>query len=155
LVRIELSSLLSEKPPYGHTPSPSRLSLFASEWDKSGKGAKACQSTATDFKIDLVGGPKSAWNVSAGRVFADHFIEKTGSDDTPTMRKAVEKAFTSRVKSLKTQWKKDGLSRTAKAVERSKHSRKQRKFQVSFSVLLSTLRMPQFAHLCAVIPASP
>jgi hypothetical protein len=33
--------------------------------------------------VDLVGGPKLAWNVSAGRVVADYFIEKTGRDNTP------------------------------------------------------------------------
>ncbi|KAI9436770.1 hypothetical protein BJY52DRAFT_1130363, partial [Lactarius psammicola] len=86
--------------------------------------------TAADFMVDLVGGPKSPWNVSAGRVFTDYFIEKTGRDDMPEMRKAVEKAFTNRVKSLKSQWKKDALSQTAKAAERSKHSRKQRKYQL-------------------------
>jgi hypothetical protein len=91
---------------------------------------KACQSTAADFMVDLVGGPKSPWNVSAGRVFTDYFIAKTGSDDTPEMRKAVEKAFTNRVKSLKSQRKMDTLSQPAKAAERSKHSRKQRKYQV-------------------------
>ena len=80
--------------------------------------------------VDLVGDPKSAWNVSASRVFADHFIEKTGRDDTPEIRKAVEKAFTNRVKSLKSRWKKDALSQIGKAAEKSKHSRKQRKYQV-------------------------
>ena len=80
--------------------------------------------------VDLMGGPKSPWNVSAGRVFTDYFIEKTGRDDTPEMRKAVEKAFTNRVKSLKSHWKRDALSQTAKAAERSKHSQKQRKYQV-------------------------
>jgi hypothetical protein len=101
--------------------------------------------------VDLVGGPKSAWNVSAGRVFADYFIEKTGRDDTPEIRKAVEKAFTNRVKSLKSRWKKDALSRTGKAAERSKHSRKQRKYQVCL--------LPWECHnsfICgAVIPTSP
>ena len=80
--------------------------------------------------VDLVGDPKSAWNVSAGRVFADHFIEKTGRDDTQEIQKAVEKAFTNRVKSLKSRWKKDALSQIGKAAEKSKHSRKQRKYQV-------------------------
>ncbi len=93
---------------------------------------KACQGTVADFMVDLVGGPKLPWNVSAGQVFTDYFIEKTGCDDTPEMQKAVEKAFTNRVKSLKSHWKKDALSQTAKAAERSKHSRKQRKYQVSF-----------------------
>ncbi|KAH9015826.1 hypothetical protein EDB85DRAFT_2156367 [Lactarius pseudohatsudake] len=130
LVWTEVALLLSGKPPYGHTPPPSRLSMFSSEWENSGHGVKVCQSTAADFMVDLAGGSKSPWNVSAGRVFTDYFIEKTGRDDMPEMRKAVEKAFTNRVKSLKSQWKKDALSQTAKAAERSKLSRKQRKYQL-------------------------
>jgi len=127
--------------------------MFTSEWESSGHGAKACQSTVVDFMVDIVGGPKSPWNVSAGRVFTDYFIEKTGNDDTPEMRKAVEKAFTNRVKSLKSHWKKDALSQTAKATERSKHSRKQRKYQVSFQHFHP--RNATIAHLWSVIPTSP
>ncbi|KAH9019626.1 hypothetical protein EDB85DRAFT_1873005, partial [Lactarius pseudohatsudake] len=70
------------------------------------------------------------WNVSAGRVFTNYFIEKTGRDDMPEMWKAVEKAFTNRVKSLKSQWKKDALLQTAKAAEQSKLSQKQHKYQL-------------------------
>jgi hypothetical protein len=55
----------------------------------------------------------------------------------PEMWKALEKAFTSRVKSLKSHQKMDALSQTAKAAERSKHSRKQRKYQVSFQQFYS------------------
>ena len=140
MVRIELASLLSGKPPYGHTPPPSRLSTFTSEWESSGNGARACESTVADFMVDLGGGPKSAWNVSAGRVFADHFIEKTGRDDTLEIRKAVEKAFANRVRSLKSRRKKDALSQTGKAEERSRHSRKQRKYQVCFYLGNATTR---------------
>ena len=101
--------------------------------------------------IDLVGGPKSAWNVSAGRVFTDYFIEKTRRDDTPEIRKAVEKAFTNRIKGLKSLWKIDALSPTGKAAERSKHSRKQRKYQVC---LLHWECHNSF--ICgAVVPTSP
>jgi hypothetical protein len=82
--------------------------------------------------IDMAGDPRAPWNVSAGRVFADYLIEKMGRDDTPEMRRAIEKAFTNRVKSLKSRVKRDALPRAEKAAERSKHSRKQRKYQVSF-----------------------
>jgi hypothetical protein len=86
--------------------------------------------------IDIAGDPKSPWNISAGRVFTDYFIEKTGQDDTPEMRKAMEKAFANRVKSLKSRSKRDALPQAEKAAERSKHSRRQRKYQVSSSVFL-------------------
>ena len=152
MVQIELSSLLGGKPPYGHTPPPSRLSAFESEWESSGNGAKACQSTVTDFMVDLEGGPKSAWNVSAGRVFADYFIEKTRRDDTPEMRKVVEKAFANRVKSLKSQRKTDALSEAVKAAEQSKHSRKQRKYQVSLRYFSLCWQCHEMLIRVAVIP---
>jgi len=120
--------------------------MFTSEWESSGHGVKACQSTVADFMVDIVGGPKSLWNVSAGRVFTDYFIEKTGNNDTPEMWKAVEKAFTNRVKSLKSHWKKDALSQTAKATEQSKHSWKQVSFQHFYP------RNATIAHLWSVIP---
>ena len=101
--------------------------------------------------VDLVGDPKSAWNVSAGQVVADHFIEKTGRDDTPEVRKAVEKAFTNRVKSLKSLWKKDVLSQIGKAAEKSKHSQKQRKYQVC----LLPWEYRSSSIYSAVIPTSP
>ncbi|KAH8976613.1 hypothetical protein EDB92DRAFT_1960470 [Lactarius akahatsu] len=130
LVRDELALLLSASPPYGSTPSPSRLSAFASEWENSGHGVNACETTAADFMVDIAGDPKSPWNVSAGRGFAVYLIEKTGHDDTPEMRKAIEKAFNSRVKSLKSRWKRDMLPQAAKVAERSKHNRKQHKYQL-------------------------
>jgi hypothetical protein len=104
--------------------------------------------------VDLEGGPKSAWNVSAGRVFADYFIEKTGGEDTPEMRKAVEKAFTTRVKSLKSRRKMDALSETMKAAERSKHSRKQRKYQVSLRYFCLCWECHKMLVYVAVIPTS-
>ncbi|KAH8977011.1 hypothetical protein EDB83DRAFT_2327849 [Lactarius deliciosus] len=116
LVRDELALLLGASPPYGSTPSPSRLSAFASEWENSGHGVNACETTAADFMVDIAGDPKSPWN--------------TGCDDTSEMRKAIEKAFNSRVKSLKSRWKRDMLPQAAKVAERSKHNRKQRKYQL-------------------------
>ncbi|KAH9022221.1 hypothetical protein EDB85DRAFT_2151902 [Lactarius pseudohatsudake] len=130
LIRDELALLLSASPPYGSTPSPSRLSAFASEWENSGHGVNTCETTAADFMVDIAGDPKSPWNVSAGRAFAVYLIEKAGRDDTPEMRKVIEKAFNSRVKSLKSHWKRDMLPQAAKVAEWSKHNRKQRKYQL-------------------------
>ncbi|KAI9430424.1 hypothetical protein H4582DRAFT_2086977 [Lactarius indigo] len=129
-VRVELSLLFKDNPPYGCTPSPSRLSTFMSAWESSGHGATACETTTADFMVDIAGDPKSPWNVSVGRAFTDYFIEKTGRDDTPEMRRAVEKAFDTRIRSLKSHWKRDKLPQAAKVAERSKHSRRQRKYQL-------------------------
>ena len=130
MVRDELASLLTENPPYGRMPEPSQLAAFTAEWKRTGHGAKACNATTADFKIDIAGTPKSPWNVSAGRVFTSYFIEKMGYDDVEETRNAVEKAFCTRFKSLKLCHKKDGLSQAQRAVEKSKHSRYQRKYQV-------------------------
>jgi hypothetical protein len=80
--------------------------------------------------IDIEGLPKSPWNVSAGRVFTDHLIQKMRFDDTREMRQKIEKAFASRIKSLKYSRKRRRLSVAERASEKSKHARQQRKYQV-------------------------
>ncbi|KAH9079134.1 hypothetical protein EDB83DRAFT_2215999, partial [Lactarius deliciosus] len=86
--------------------------------------------TAADFMVDIAGDPKSPWNVSASQAFTVYLIEKTGHDNTSEMRKAIEKAFNGRVKSLKSRWKRDMLPQAAKVAERSKHNHKQCKYQL-------------------------
>ena len=104
------------------------------EWENTDHGAKACDATAADFAIDITGEPRSPWNIAAGRVFADHFVQKMEYDDTQGMRKAIEKAFTNQIKSLRSRLKQEALSQVERASERSKHSRQQRKYQVSLSI---------------------
>jgi hypothetical protein len=139
LVRDELASLLTASPPYGRTPEPSQFAAFTAEWKRTGQGTKACNATTANFMIDIAGTPKSPWNISAGRVFTNHIIEKMGYDDVEETRKAIEKAFCSRFKSLKSRHNKDGLSQAERAAEKSKHSRYQRKYQVT--VIISTSPM--------------
>jgi hypothetical protein len=88
--------------------------------------------------FDIVGLPRSPWNISAGRVFTDHFVQKMEYDDTPEMRQEIEKAFTNRIRSLRSRRKQEGLPQAERASERSKHSRQQRKYQVN-----------KFFHPCA------
>src|SRR5258708_7566974 len=125
---MEIDSLLQEDPPYGHTPEPSRVSTFATEWERTGEGAKACDATPANFMIDVAGLPRSPWNISAARVFTDHFIQKMEYNDAPEMQEAIEKAFTNRVRSLKSRHKKKGLPQAERAVEKSQHARRQRKY---------------------------
>jgi hypothetical protein len=127
---MEIDSLLREDPPYGRAPESSQVSTFTIEWKRTGQGAKACNATPADFMIDVAGLPRSPWNISAARVFTDHFIQKMEYNDTPEMRKAIEKAFTNRIRSLKSRRKKEGLPQAERAAERSKHARRQRKYQV-------------------------
>ncbi|KAH8977963.1 hypothetical protein EDB86DRAFT_2816546 [Lactarius hatsudake] len=100
------------------------------EWERTGHGAKACDATTTDFMIDITGKPKSPWNVAAGCVFAEHLIEKMGYDDTQETRKAIEKAFSNRVKSLQSRHKREELPLVERAIEKSRHSWQQRKYQL-------------------------
>ena len=130
MVQEELASLLIAKSPYGRTPEPSQLDAFTAEWKRTGYGAKACNATLTDFMIDIAGTPKSPWNISAGRVFTNHIIEKMGYDDVEETRKAIEKAFYTRFKTLKSRHGKGGLSQAERVAEKSKHSQYQRKYQV-------------------------
>ena len=81
-------------------------------------------------------------NVSAGWVFTDYLIKKTRCDDTPEIWKSIEKAFITRVKSLKRQFKRDVLPQAEKLAEWLKHSWKQHKYKVRFQVF-----PPTIAHL--------
>src|SRR6266702_1717604 len=92
----------------------------------------ACEKSTTtaDFMINVAGEPRSPWNISAGCVFIDHFVQKMEYNDTQEMRKAIEKAFTNRIRSFRSRHKREVLSRTDRASERSKHSRQQHKYQV-------------------------
>jgi hypothetical protein len=115
------------------------MSMFEAEWERTGHGAKACDATTTDFMIDIAGKPRSPWNVAAGRVFTEHLIEKMGYDDTQGLRLAIEKAFVNRIKSLQSRHKREGLPLAERAIERSRHNRQQRKYQVRFPMLRSGL----------------
>ena len=128
---MEIDSLLQDNPPYGRAPEPSWVSRFATEWKHTSQGAKACNTTPADFMIDIAGMPKSPWNISAARVFVDHFIGKMECSDTPEMRKKIENAFTNRLRSLKSRRKKEGLPQVERANERSRHGWRQHKYQVN------------------------
>ena len=106
-------------------PEPSRVSKFLIEWEHTGHSARACDATTADFMINITGEPRSPWNISAGRVFVDHFVQKMEYDDTQETRKAIEKAFTNRIRSLRSRHKREVLSRADRASERSEHSRQQ------------------------------
>jgi hypothetical protein len=132
---MEIDSLLQEELPYGRTPEPSQVSTFTNEWKRTGQGARACDATPANFMIDVSGLPRSPWNISAARIFTDHFVQKMDSEynDTPEIRKKIENAFTNRIRSLKSRRKKEALPQAERAVERSKHARRQRKYQVNLS----------------------
>jgi hypothetical protein len=111
-------------------PEPSQLVMFTAEWKHTGHGMKACNATTSDFMIDIASTPKSPWNISAGQVFTSYIIEKMGYDNVEEIQKAIEKAFYTRFKSLKSHHNKDGLSQAERAAEKSRQSQYQHKYQV-------------------------
>jgi len=79
------------------------------EWEHTGHGAKACDTTTADFMIDVVGEPRSPWNISAGHVFVNHFVQKMEYNNTQEMHKAIEKAFTNWIRSFRSHHKREVL----------------------------------------------
>jgi hypothetical protein len=149
LVRRELDYLLKEDLPYGRIPEPSQVSAFVAEWERTGHGAKACDATPADFMIDIAGEPRTPWNIAAGRIFTDHFIHKMEYDDTQETRKAVEKVFINRVKSLRSRYKEKEIPQVERASKKSKHSRQQRKYQVSLYLLLAVSQLVIYNFQCS------
>jgi hypothetical protein len=98
--------------------------------------------------IDVGGLPRSPWNISVARVFTDHYIGRMECSDTPEMRKEIEKAFTNRIRSLKCRRKKEGLPQAERVNERSRHARRQRKYQVDFSVSFMVILVSINDALC-------
>lgn len=96
--------------------------MFEIEWERTGHGAKACDATTIDFMIDIVGPPRSPWNIATGRAFTDHFIQTTDHSDTAEMRKKIEKAFTTRIRGLKSRRQRERLPQAERASQRSKHA---------------------------------
>ncbi|KAH9052746.1 hypothetical protein EDB87DRAFT_1691572 [Lactarius vividus] len=104
---------------------------FPHSWmsGNAGWSAKACDAHTVDFMVDIVGLPRSPWNIAAGRVFADHFIQKMGYNDTLEKRQEIERAFT-RHQEPEVSSQAGGAPTNRKASEKSKHSWQQRKYQL-------------------------
>lgn len=77
---------------------------FAIAWEAGNEGATTppcC--TITTFRFDILGFPKSPWNLSAARVFCQSFIPD--AERSPETIKVVTKAFISRIKTLRQNYK--------------------------------------------------
>ena len=90
--------------------------------------------------INLTEEPRSPWNITAGCVFID---QKMVYNDTQETCKAIEKAFTNWLRSLRSCHKQEALSWADRASERSKHSWQQHKYQVCLPFLFCNV----IAHL--------
>jgi len=82
--------------------------------------------TVEDFAVEILGTPKSAWNVSATKVFARDFVVHH-----PNYRyDAVKKAFSTHLRSLKRAFEQAGLEEEASKARQKEDRRKERKRSV-------------------------
>ncbi|KAF4572417.1 hypothetical protein EYR36_006921 [Pleurotus pulmonarius] len=84
-------------------------------------GGDCC--TVEDFRIDLIGPPRSLWNTSAANVFVQAFEAFTGVE---LDRQMVRTAFFTRLKTLKQEYK---LSKKSKREQQSSVIQKRRKMR--------------------------
>ncbi|KAJ7223832.1 hypothetical protein C8J57DRAFT_1391461 [Mycena rebaudengoi] len=61
--------------------------------------------TIENFRIDVVGTPRSEWNKSVARVFAKDFIRKLELPNTYAMFMAVDKAFATYMKNIRAKYR--------------------------------------------------
>ncbi|KAG1877158.1 hypothetical protein C8R48DRAFT_590945, partial [Suillus tomentosus] len=79
--------------------------------------------TAENFKIDILGMPKSKWNISATKVFARDFVAHHPSFNIDS----VQTAFCTHLRSLKRSFKQAGLDNVALSARQKEDRRKERK----------------------------
>ncbi|KIK38458.1 hypothetical protein CY34DRAFT_90973 [Suillus luteus UH-Slu-Lm8-n1] len=79
--------------------------------------------TVEDFAVEILGKPKSAWNVSATKVFAHDFVAHHPNYHYDT----VKKAFSTHFRSLKRAFEQAGLEEAASKARQKEDRRKERK----------------------------
>ncbi|KAG1848583.1 hypothetical protein C8R48DRAFT_750332 [Suillus tomentosus] len=79
--------------------------------------------TVENFTVEILGTPKSAWNVSATKVFARDFV----AHHPNSQYDAVKKAFSTHLRSLKRAFKQAGLDEAASNARHKEDRRKERK----------------------------
>jgi hypothetical protein len=82
--------------------------------------------TVEDFAVEILGTPKSAWNVSATKVFARDFI----AHHPNYQYDGVKKAFSTHLRSLKRAFEQAGLEEAASKARQKEDRRKERKRSV-------------------------
>jgi hypothetical protein len=75
---------------------------------------------ANNFQIDVIGGPRSPWNVSAALVFTENYLQTKDLPDSDA--KAVKEAFFTRVKSIKQEHSQTPQKRLKKATYLRKYT---------------------------------
>lgn len=122
--------------------SPANARGFAAAWDvDNGLSCEPCCS-AENFKIDLLGNPRSPWNKSAAAVFAKDFISYHAAipDNDADIFDEVMNVFLTRVKSLHLAYRDRLKSQELKNKIRQRARRNGRKYSVCFLTLCMRIR---------------
>lgn len=91
--------------------------------------------TVENFTIEILGTPKSAWNISASKVFARDFV----AHHPNYQYDAVRKVFSTHLRSLKRIYKQAGLDEAALKARQKEDRRKERKRSVCINGMIFKL----------------
>lgn len=112
--------------------SDPEIKQFEAQW-KEDQSRDCC--TVESFRINLRGPPKSPWNISAARVFAQSYIHHYQLDSDPTTLLAISRCATTRIKSLRYKLKKLSLTAPERLEFEAAARRRGRKATVSNIIL--------------------
>ncbi|KDQ53072.1 hypothetical protein JAAARDRAFT_50036 [Jaapia argillacea MUCL 33604] len=127
-IRIHLNNLLKGASPLIPTVNPMESSAFSVAWMASDGAEVACE--ADSFRIDILGTPRSPWNISAGHIFAATLISANGYPDTEDVVEQIQHAFATRIKSLQRDYQVSQLGPAQKQQGRSQHNRSEWKINL-------------------------
>ncbi|KAH9475473.1 hypothetical protein JR316_0012584 [Psilocybe cubensis] len=125
-VRAELSRLLGDDfLSFENVLTRDELDVFGSIWKSSTAEPRPSCCDVDNFKVDLIGSPRSDWNQSASRVFAKHFV--TTSAYSHSYFPLVQNYFYQRMKSLQAAFRRKNADDAARQAETTAKRRWQRK----------------------------
>lgn len=112
--------------------------------------------TEEDFRIDVLGSPKSPWNQSAARVFTRFFIDENDFPPTLEVHTAIRNAVTAHIETIIRRYKQSHKSQPERLLYRSMDRRQSRKYKVSASYFLfsspDSLPITSFSIDAVVLP---
>ena len=94
---------ISKELPYGRILSDEERASFEKIWDDNNGAGDAC--SMENFAVDVTAYPSSAWNVSAGMVFARSLIAKHNLPATTDVFDEIRDVLYTRLRSLRQSYK--------------------------------------------------
>ncbi|KAJ7021351.1 hypothetical protein C8F04DRAFT_959921 [Mycena alexandri] len=88
--------------------------------------------TEEDFRIDVLGSPKSPWNQSAARVFTRFFIDENDFPPTLEVHTAIRNAVTAHIETIIRRYKQSHKSQPERLLYRSMDRRQSRKYKLFY-----------------------